>query len=614
MNHRLIQASLRRFAMIATTFAIGLACVSCGGDDKPRPAARTIYPELGARKVPDFLQGTIYQYTELRNAEPYRVAGYGLVVNCDPLPNSKITPGANQYPTKVRDYMINEMIKRGVGSPNKPGWEKLSPRAMLDDVRNSIVLVQALIPPGARAGQSCDVELAALPGSTIVSLARGSLYQTDLAPRGGDPRAPGAAINIMAKAQGQVFVNPALSMNVDKGTPGQRVVLREGLILDGGYITQDRPLVLQIRTPQLSLSRQIQGRINLAFPATSALKLTAVAKDEGLIEVYVPERFNGDWEHFAGVIKYLYLSVNPARQAKMLVEEALKPGAPLMDISYAWEGLGKDVIPYIAPLMNDPRGDVSYAAARAAAFAGDRSAQDVLLRIAETARHPFQVNAVRVLGALPTAPETSLKLRGLLNSSEALVRLEAYRVLSKKNDSAIYTRVVAKGNEKFVLDLVPSSGPPMIYASRSGQPRIAVMGAKAQLTLPVLFSAMDNRLMMTSQEKDNGIVTIFYRGEEFPNPVTVLSRPDLAEIIARLGGEGPPENVNLDFGYGDVVAMLQSLADSRKLVANYDGKQVNATFMLQQLQQIPDEIRSAPPVPGPGRPQVEPSGATSSSN
>ncbi len=614
MTHRLIHASLRRVAMIAAASAIGFATVSCTDDAKPRSTARTIYPDLGARTVPDFLQGTVYQYTELRNAEPYRVAGYGLVVNCDLLPNSKITPGSNQYPTAVREYMIREMIKRGVGSKNKPGWENLSPRKMLDDPRNSIVLVQALVPPGARAGQSCDVELASLPGSTIVSLSRGTLYQTDLAPRGGDPRAPGVAINTMAKAQGQVFVNPALSINVDKGSAGQRTVLREGLILDGGYITQDRPLVLQIRTPQLSLSRQIQAKINLVFPSTSAFKLTAVAKDEGLIEVYVPEKYHGDWEHFAGVIKYLYLSTNPGMQATRLVAEALKPGAPLLDISYAWEGLGKEVIPYITPLMSDSRQDVAYAAARAAAFAGDLSARDALLTIAQTPHHQFQVNAVQVLGALPTSPETSLKIRGLLNSPDALVRLEAYRVLSRQNDSSIFTRVVAKGNEKFVLDLVPSSGPPLIYASRSGQPRIAVMGAKAQLTLPVLFSALDNRLMISSQAKDNGIVTIFYRGEEFPQPVTVLSRPDLAEIIARLGGEGPVENVNLDFGYGDVVAMLQSLADSRKLVADYDGKQVNATFVLQQFQRTPDEIRSAPLLPGQSRPQAEPSGATSSTN
>jgi len=614
MHQPSIQTRLRRVAMIAAACAISVLSIACNDKPQARPVARTTYPELGVREVPAFMEGTIYQYTELRNAEPYRVAGFGLVVNCDPLPNSKIEPGSNLYPTAVREYMIREMIKRGVGSPNKPGWENLSPQKMLDDPRNSIVLVQALIPPGARAGRSVDIELAALPGSTIKSLARGWLYQADLSPRGGDPRAPGASINIMARAQGQVFVNPALSINADKGSAGQRTVLREGLVLDGGYISQDRPLVLQIRTPQLSLSRQIQRRIELAFPAASAFKPTASAKDEGLVEVFVPEKFNGDWEHFAGVIKHLYLNPNAPRQAANLVAEAQKPGAPLMDISYTWEGLGKDVIPYIQPLMNDPREDVSYAAARAAAYVGDRSAQDALLRIAQTPRHQFQVNAVQVLGSLPSTPETNLKIRGLLNSTDALVRLEAYRVLSKNNDSSIFTRVIAQGNEKFVLDLVPSTGPPLIYASRAGQPRIAVMGAKPQLTLPLLFSALDNRLMMTSKETDNGIVTIFYRGEEFPKPVTVLSRPDLAELIARLGGEGPPENVNLDFGYGDVVAMLQSLADSRKLVANYDGKQVNATFMLQQLQTTPDEIRSAPPLPGQSRPQVEPSGATSSTN
>jgi hypothetical protein len=560
---------------------------------------RATYPELGAKKVPAFLEGSIDQYTEIRNAEPLRVAGFGLVVNCDPLPNAAIEGQSNKYPTAVREYMVREMFKWGVGSQLKPGWENLSPQRMLDDPRNAIVLVQGLIPPGARAGRSMDIEVAAVNGGVIESLSRGWLYQTDLTPRGGNIHAPGVPINVLAKAQGQVFVNPTLAMETSRGTPGQRRVLREGLILDGGYISADRPLIIQLRTPQLSLSRRIEFRIDQYFQDSK----TAAAEDEGIVKVFVPESYKGDWRHFAGVVRYLFLSDNPAFapfKAKQLVEEALKPNAPLEDISYCWEALGPMVIPYITPLMSNPSPDIAFSAARAAAYVGDASAQEALLSIAQSTGNPFQVNAVHVLGTLKASPAIALKVRTLLNSPDALVRLEAYRMLAAQHDSSIFTRVISKDNEKFVLDLVPSDGPPLIYASRTGEPRIAVIGAKPRLVLPVLFSAFDNRLTITSGKGDQaGLVNIYYRGTEFPEPVSIWSHPDVAELIARLGGEGALDDPqHLDFGYSDVVAMLQSLAHSRKLVATYQGNEVAANFVLQDVQDTSDSIRNAPPLPG----------------
>lgn len=611
MHHPEKHPRLRHWTRLTAVCLLATLGWSCSEPDKPKyNKPPVMYPDLGPKKVPAFMQGSIYQYTETRGAQPAVVAGFGLVVNADPVPNSKIEPGSQQYPTAVREYMLREMQKRGVGSANKPGWEGYTPQQMLADPRNSIVLVRGLIAPGARAGRSMDIEVSALSGSSTQSLARGYLYETDLSPRGGDVRAPGVAINNIAKGKGQVFVNPALAINATAGSSGQRASLREGVILDGGYVAQDRPLVLQLRTPERRLAKQIEWRINQAFPEGK----TASAKDEGIVEFFVPARFGDDWEHFAGVVTHLYLNWSPDTAptiAKKLIDEALKPDALLEDISYCWEGLGAAAMPVIAPLTTHPNPDIAFAAARAAAFMGDPSASDALLAIARTPKHKFQINAVRTLGAIGSSLEVNQKIRTLLDSNETLIRLEAYRMLAKNRDSSIFTRVIATGNEKFVLDLVPSSGPPLIYASRTGVPRIAVIGARPTLAMPLMFSALDHRLTMTSDPKGQ-YVSIFYRGAEFRDPVTILSQPDLAQIIARLGGEGPLDEAKFDFGYGDVVAMVQSMADGRKLVANHDGRLVAANFVLQELQAIPDDIRSAPLLPGQSRPQQEEGRATSS--
>ena len=85
----------------------------------------------------------------------------------------------------------------------------------------------------------------------------------------------------------------------------------------------------------------------------------------------------------------------------------------------------------------------------------------------------------------------------------------------------------------------------------------------------------------------------------------VLSRPDVAELTARLAGEGAAGQQRLDFSYGEVVAILQALSDKGDIVSNRrgpDGRLLAASFVLQEAGAAADEIRSAPVIDE-GRPQ-----------
>jgi hypothetical protein len=424
-------------------------------------------------------------------------------------------------------------------------------------------------------------------------------------------RDPGQEVNLLATvADSPIFVNPAYALTSHPNDPAARASLRYGIVMGRARTLTDRSIILRVRNPQYSTSRVIEGRINQRFQDTTVAR----AFDEGLIQLFVPESFHGDWEHFLGLATHLYLPGGTAfnvEMAKRLAVEAAKPDAKLLDISYAWEGLSTDALPVITPLMTSSSPDVAYAAARAAAFIGDASAQEVLLEIAQTKHHPFQVSAVKTLGSLPPSPAISQMLRSLLDSDEDLVRIEAYRILAENQDSSIYSRLIPGNNPKtakFILDIVPSSGKPLIYATRRGLPRIAVFGGKPQVSLPVLFNAFDERLSIVSRANEQN-VTIFYRDRNLPNgSITVASRPDVAELIARLGGEGPVDGVNLDFCYADIVAVLQKLADDQQLVAvaSSDSAQVvPAPFVLQSLPHMNDAIDSAPVIPDQPRPQAD---------
>jgi hypothetical protein len=593
----------------AALVALALSVILFTGcrNEKPQ-VTQPRYQSLGLRQVPKFLEGTIYQYCNLENTESFPISGYGLVY----LPNGG---GDNTYvPTPVRDYMIKEMVKRGFGSKLREEYANMKPENMLRDPRYAIVRVDGFIPPGARKDSQIDVQVSALEGTATRSLAAGRLYRADLKVNGATPMAPGYQPKISGIAEGNIFVNPAYAAQGPTTSPTSGAnSLRFGWVMNGGLVSEDRPLFLRVRIPQRSLARTIQFRVDQRFANLKAYSTDKVAsaRDEGLVDVLVPDQYHGDWERFAGVVTHLYLDPTPAVtqvRAKMLADEAVKPGAYLKDISYCWEGLGADALPFITPLMSHSDPDVAFAAARAAAFIGDPAAQEALATMARTPHHKFRVDAVQVLGELPNTPAINQSLRSLLTADENTVRIEAYRVLAKNNDKSIFSQVI--GDNKFILDIVYADAPPLIYASRRGVPRIAVIGNKPALKLPVTFLTMDDRFSISSNPGDKN-VTMYYRPVQVsPNarvrePVRVLSHPDAAEIIARLGGEGAEDQKTFNFAYGDIVAIMQSIADSGKLVAPRGEEMASVAFMLQDIQGFENSIYTAPVIPDQTRPQSE---------
>ena len=415
--------------LLAGNLLVALLLTGCARTEKPveKPAK---YVSLGKKTVPAVLKDTILERTEIEPSTrgPLVVSGYGLVVN---LRNT----GDSTAPASVRDYIIKEMVKRGFGSKLIPDYAGMQPEAILRDPRVAIVRVDGFIPPGARKGQFFDVGVSALPSSTTSSLANGELYRTDLRLRGASLSDPGGSVNVIARAQGPLFVNPAYALETpDYNSPANRATLRNGLAMDGGVVTEDRAVVLRLREPSLSACRYMEKVINQRFQSQAV----AAAKDEGLLYCFVPMEFNGDWERFIGIVQHLYLNPTPefaVVKSRQLAEEAVKDGAPLADITLAWEGLGKHALPQIVPLMAHPKMDVAYAAARAAAFLGDSSAVIALAQMAGNKENPFQLNAIDALGKLPPSPLISQKLRELLSGDQTLARIEAYLILTRQKDT-----------------------------------------------------------------------------------------------------------------------------------------------------------------------------------
>jgi hypothetical protein len=263
-------------------------------------------------------------------------------------------------------------------------------------------------------------------------------------------------------------------------------------------------------------------------------------------------------------------------------------------------------LPFIEPLLTDARPEVAFAAARAAAFIGDSTgaAENRLVQMARTPQHPFRLSAVQTLGGLPPSSALNHLVRELLNSDQATVRIAAYEVLARADsngdpDPSVYRTFVHPvnnpNNQKFVLDVVPSEGPPLIYATQQGAPRIAVIGRTPELRLPVTFVGMGSRFTISSVGKDR-VATLYHRDPMREDPVKVLTQPDVPELIARLGGSGPRDEQALDLTYGEVVAIIQGLADQGQFAASDVSGQWACSFVLQQPQQLRNLIIGAPTI------------------
>ena len=594
-----------RFACRLLCAGLAVAVVGCGD---PAKKVTNRYSLLPTKKVPDYLHDTIFQYTDLAAIEPFPVSGYGLVANLQ-------DTGGSRAPTPVRDYMIKEMTRRGFGGLVTG---LASPESILNNKSFALVRVDGYIPPGARAGADWsnwfDVRVSALPESDTTSLAHGDLYECDLKTDGANPRDPGSGhVAVMAQARGSVFVNPAYALDDSVDSVAAKRGRRNGVVLGGARVISDRPLLLRLRAPERRMARAIENRINERFQDVVdedlKVKHVAAAVDEGTLDVYVPRVYSNDWQHFAGVMQYLYMNgASPeyaAVMAQKLADAAVTPNAPLLEISYAFEGLGKPALHALRPLLDSDKPDIRYAAARAAAFIGDAQGASTLVAIAASSESPFRVNAVHDAGELPQSPLVDAMLRRLLASDQALVRIEAYTVLARHHDQSIYTHVVKHGDdEKFVLDMVPSAGPPMIWASRQDLPRLAIFGTQTSIDLPISFTTLEDRLSIASVSPDSPVLTIFYRRPGNDKPIKIFCTPDLAQVASRLGGEGDAGSPRLNFSYADVVAIVQAMVDGGKVSGLEKDQRQLASFVLQELPKYEElvDTDTAPLLRDTGRP------------
>ncbi len=567
--------------VVLTVAAVGMALSGCsnGRSGKAPPVARqdllprpALYPAL---------HGTIKSYAAVASANPVLVRGYGIVAG---LPNT----GSGEMPPEIRSMMINRMLKNNIGFLSH-GTAQYDPAKILRSRQVAAVFVEGVIPPLAMRGTTFDLKVMALPNTQTTSLANGLLWTTPLRVHVGLNNLS----RVVARGRGPVFCNPIEASGgklVKAGT-----ILRMGRVMAGGIVSIKIPVILELYTPSYRFSYLIQQIINQRYAGNPPV---ASAENDRIVQLRVPRRYQNNPAHFVNMVMHLYLEQNvpgfTQAQAKRLLKALGDPTAPLNQISMALAQLGRTVLPEIEPYYHSADARVAFYAARAGTLIGDEDAVTVLKQIVTEGHGPYLMEAVKTLEHSRDALRSSLAFQHLLQSPDPRTRLLGYKALLQIHSSEIYSQAVGG---KFMLDILASGGPTLIYATRTGDPRVAIIGRVPKLLPGSLYVSQGNAITVNyplqtaaqkpqraghgkAQRSANLPVKLYYRDPLTHQLIEMSCGPELPDVITALA-QAPnpfsprynPRAPYIAASYERIVAMLFSLC------ANQD---ISGTFMMQK--------------------------------
>jgi len=566
----------------AGLFVIGLL-TGCGmfdfmnKADQPttRPAGTISNREaMGQFQGPAF-EGTVGSVVYLEGHRPLRVRGFGLVMGLH-------GQGSRNCPPSIREMIIKEIRRYRSAHPEIQA--DLPPaEEVLNSLDTAVVSVGGEIPGGAAPKRRFDLLVSAVDPDTK-SLAGGYLLPCDLRVYRDEGPAGSIAGKTMAAAQGPIFMNPLASGRADNTT----VNPREGQIIGGGSNLQRRDLQLISVIESYATVRQVQDAINQKFPNE---KNVADAGSPTNITLRVPPEYQGREGRFLEIVMALPMSKAPMvleARAKELAGELTLPEAPLNKVALALEGIGVSVLPLIKPLYTHPRRPVSFYAARTGLRLGDRLALDVIIRHAKDERSPQRREAIHELSEARDNLWASAVLRDLLASGDPQIRILAYEALRRAAPDTVLQVTVGKDPDNFLLELVPSDGPPLVYARRSQIRRIALIGGDHMTCLPPLLYAEPGSPVTLSARQQDPVVTVLRKDHEGKIIVGPLKAPmDVPSLIRFLGQkmtrnqQGKVEGLDLD--YSVIVGVLYRLSSKKAINADVRWEEPNIEDFLGPL-------------------------------
>ncbi len=587
---------------LLATLAVGVAVPGCSSKT-PTVEAPPAAPPPPSYTGPTFLRGTVGSMTSLRAGDdlPQLVEGYGIVV----FPPGTGT-GSSETPASLRQRLINEMRKNGIGSPSaiaqaapdiKP-FLSLSPEQILDLQDTAVVAVQGLIPPGATKGSRFDLLISAVDTQTT-SLTGSTLWTTQLAPNGANTSFD--YLRPTATGNGQAYIDP---QGPDDDTE-VRDWQRQAVVVLGGKVLEPRGIELVLNQPSWTRSRLIANRINERFGRSTDARSIAEPVTDLRIRINVPKRYANRAAEMLDLIRHHYTQAGPTfvpDQARALAERMRAEPHYAERIVMTWKALGPNAIPTLQGLYADTSQVLRLSALEAGAYLGDTHATRYLEELSYHPDPEVRKTVADSLVHLPQSIQGEGTLRRLLDDEDQSVRVAAYESLASINATWLVRRlpITAGGRDlKFMIDRVPSAKP-MLYITQEGSPRLVIFGPEQpepigggdiMFPAPFLAKLWGNRLMLRSGSPGDAL-TLFYQWPREPQPKVLHIMPRSLGSMAYLLGHAPHDrdlNDGLGLSYGQVVDAIYELIRQNHLEVPVIFNESPLAKQVKELRERPQE-------------------------
>jgi flagellar basal body P-ring protein FlgI len=520
------------------------------------------------------LSGTIGSATYVEGTRSMFVQGFGLVIG---LPGT----GSRECPEQLRMDLMNTIAKYQKLYGLKGQTPSIEAGAIIDSPNTAVVKVSGSIPFGKVKGGHFDLTVEALPNTSTTSLEGGRLLTADLRVYSGSMSGQNNSSRIIATGEGPIFINPFEK----KQKRGVLTLNRKGYVLDGGTNKEDRRIHFRLYQPSYGTSRAIEQRINSVFgpPPDDPLSQTAKAEGPDSITIQLPREYRSRLEEFLKLVRNMYILSDPGYiqgVANKLAKEISEPTANAEAISYAWEAMGRSMLPLIQPVYVSSNKQAAFYAIRAGAKLEDPVAIDRLATYVLDPKNPYRKKAIDTLCCCDTAP-AKRTLRKLMDDSDLNIRIKAYEGLARMGDISINRMYV--GEDLLVIDTVTVKSWPLVYVTRSGPPKIVIFG-DLKVVPPVFYSHPDSSVTISANMNDRKIGLV----RKSPTGLSsgrVEMTPDLTILLAFLANDAKMMKDGNVAGFGLPYSHLVAILD--RLCKN---GAVAAKFKMQDLMDIePDD-------------------------
>jgi hypothetical protein len=549
---RVLAVGLNRRKFLALSAATLTAMVGCKGTEAEKAKIQS-RSQVG--EDPSEIDGatTVGSKTTVGNTEAIAVSGVGLVYGL-PGTGSSAPPGGWRT-------MLEESLKRDGASQLKQ---------YLDDPNRttSLVLVTALVPPGARKGDPIDVQITLPDESKTTSLKGGKLllcdlYNTDTTGnikslvQEGRPSAPSGRIakgDIWAKAEGPVLAGQFIPVGKDAkpetDADGQPVY-KAGKIWGGARVTRSRPYYILInpgsQSPQLAAS--LAERLNNTFHATVEPNLkVAEAKNREVILANVPLAYRNNHYRFLLVARQVpLLPAGPDSVYARRLEEELLDASTALTAAIKLEALGSSRLRALRVGLESPSPWVRFASAEALTYLGQTDGAGELARLAED--HPaLRAPCLKALAAMDDAACTD-RLADLMASPDPVLRYGAFLALRLADE----TNSAARGllvNNSFWLHQVAPGSPGMVHLTTDRRCEVVLFGDSPKLRGPFTLPVGSEFTVHVPAGGGEPTVTriVRVRGDLEEKKVACKSTA-LAEVVVAIG--------RLGGGYAEAVELIR---------------------------------------------------------